>query len=84
MNWLSKLFCKHNYIQYDYLPCTLKLEDGSIINVPMTLMQCEKCGKRIVLKDSDWCYNRDLLQKVDLWRRGFFNWEEMEWNKECQ
>lgn len=84
MGWFSKLFCKHNYVQFDQLHCTIKMDDGSLYGVPMTLMECEKCGKRIVLKDSDWCYNKNLLQKVDLWKRGLFNWEEKVWDENRQ
>lgn len=71
----KKLFCKHNFVERDTIPCTLKYEDGHIEDVPITLLECSKCGKRITLKDYDIYYNKTLLQKVKLWEKGLYNWE---------
>ena len=84
MGLFSQLFCKHNYVVYDTIPCTCRLENGQVVDVPIMLMECEKCGKRLVLKDQDWHYKLTVLQRVDLWKRGFFNWECKVWEGEEQ
>ena len=75
-----KLFCKHEFVQYDELPCTFKFEDDYIVKVPITLLECKKCGKRKVIRSDKWYYDDTLLAKVELWRKGQFNWEKVDWN----
>lgn len=78
MSWFTQLLCKHNYVLYDTISCTFKFEDGEVIRVPIQLLECSKCGKRIVLKrDGNWYYNKDILHLVELWRKGLFNWEKL-------
>ena len=77
MNWFSRFFCKHNYIVYDEIPCTFKFEDGYVSRVPIQLLVCSKCGKRIVLRDKELFYNKSVLRLVELWRKGLFNWEKL-------
>ena len=72
----KKVFCKHNFQVYDTLPCVLTLDDGTKCDVPVTMLICSRCGKRKLIKDSDFCYNENLLQKLKLWERGEFDFED--------
>lgn len=73
---LKQLFCKHHYVEVDEIPCTCKLLDNKTIKqCPVTLLQCEKCGKRHVIKDEDIYYNVNLLKKLKLWVKGLYNFE---------
>lgn len=82
MKFLKQLFCEHHYFIWDEMPCIFELDSGIKINVPITLMECEKCGKRIVLRDTDYFYNTSLLRKINIWKKGMFDWERIERNVE--
>ena len=73
---MFKFFCKHNFVLWRNLPCTFVLENKEKLNVPIDLLICEKCGKRKVLRSSNWFYSENLLKKVKLWEKGLFNFEQ--------
>ena len=81
IDFLKQLFCKHNYIQWDELRCKFKFDDDCTMSCPITLLQCKKCGKRIILKDKDYLYNKEVLNKVNLWKKGVYNFESVDWGK---
>lgn len=78
--FLNKLFCKHNYIIFDKINCTFTYEKDVVQSCPIILMECEYCGKRKVIKDCDWMYNQHLLEQVNLWKKGQFNFQKKVWD----
>ena len=77
MNFFAQLFCRHNYVVYDTISCTFKFENEEVKSVPIRMLVCSKCGKRKVLRDEDFYYNKNVLQLVNLWKKGLFNWEKL-------
>ena len=69
MNIFSKLFCKHKYINIAHLPCKIELPDGEVLDVPMILFECVKCGKRIVIKENKSDYTPQLLAEIKMWEK---------------
>ena len=69
MSW-KKFFCKHKYKYLGKWPCTIKYEDGTVVGVPITFLECPICGKRKVLRDSMFCYNTEVKNYITLWEKG--------------
>ena len=73
--FFKQLFCSHNFQDFDRLDCTIRYEDNKVDRCPITLLICSKCGKRKVIRDRDWYYNTELLEKVKLWEKGLYNFQ---------
>ena len=70
MNFLKRLFCSHKYKFLGKWNCTFKFEDGLVINVPITFLECSNCGKRKVLRDKSYYYSVEVNNYVRLWEKG--------------
>jgi hypothetical protein len=69
--FLKRLFCKHNYGYKGVWNCTFRLiEKDEISSVPIYFFECRKCGKRKVIRDSDYLYNNHILDLTKLWLKG--------------
>ena len=58
--------CPHEYKQVGFIPYTTLGEDG-LCDVPCYFLECKHCGKRKVLRESDYAYTDATLDMIDLW-----------------
>ena len=58
--------CPHEYKQVGFIPYVTLGEDGPC-NVPCYFLECKNCGKRKVLRESDYAYTDAFLDMIDLW-----------------
>ena len=63
--------CPHEYKQVGFIPYTTLGEDG-LCDVPCYFLECKHCGKRKVLRESDYAYADAFLGMIDLWTKGQF------------
>ena len=68
--WLKQLFCNHKYQYLGRWSCTFKFEDSTKVSVPITFLECNKCGKRKALKEGNCYYNTEVLNYTKLWEKG--------------
>ena len=73
--------CPHEYKQVGFIPYTTLGEDGSC-NVPCYFLECKHCGKRKVLRESDYAYTDAFLDMIDLWTKGQFKINFKEYQKD--
>ena len=66
---LKQLFCRHNFGMLGKWDCTCK-NGNETWKVPIYFLECPKCGKRKVVRDSDVFYNSHTLEMVKLWLKG--------------
>ena len=67
---LKRLFCDHKYQYLGKWNCTFKFEDGITVNVPVTFLECNECGKRRALREKSPYYNAEILNYIKLWEKG--------------
>ena len=73
--------CPHEYKQVGFIPCTTLGEDG-ICDVPCYFLECKHCGKRKVLRESDYAYTDAFLDMIDLWTKGQYKINFKEYQNE--
>lgn len=69
MKFLKQLLCDHDYGMLGKWDCTCK-NGSETWNVPIYFLECKKCGKNKVVRDSDVFYNTHTLVMVELWLKG--------------
>ena len=62
--WWKQLFCNHKFQYLGKWPCTFKFEDGTSVGVPITFLECSKCGKREVLRDALHYYSTEVKNYI--------------------
>lgn len=67
--FVKKLFCKHKYNLKIVLPCIFKTIEGQHLDCPVYLYECNKCGKRKVIKDMNSFYKPSLLKQLKMWSK---------------
>ena len=65
---LKQLFCKHKYRQVEEINCVY-ITDNKEIECPISLLECCKCKKRLIIKDADFYYRKTLLRELELWKK---------------
>lgn len=78
IKFVIQLFCKHSYKRIASLPCTYKVTNEQIINVPIYFYICSKCRKRKIIKFNSLFYNDSLLAQVELWQKGELDFKDIE------
>ena len=73
--------CPHEYKQVGFIPYTTLGEDG-LCDVPCYFLECKHCGKRKVLRESDYAYTDAFLDMIDLWTKGQFKINFKEYQKD--
>lgn len=75
--------CEHEYKQVGYISATVE-NDGVSLGVPCYFLECKKCGKKRVLRESDFNYKDSFLEMMNLWEKGQFkiNFKEFQDDKE--
>ena len=69
--FIKQLFCKHTYGCKGVWKCTFKYIEGDKEKfVPIHFFECSKCGKRKLVKESDFFYNSNILSIAKLWLKG--------------
>lgn len=58
--------CSHEYKQVGFIPYVTLGEEGPC-DVPCYFLECKNCGKRKVLRESDYAYTNAFLDMIDLW-----------------
>ena len=58
--------CPHEYKQVGFIPYVTLGEEGPS-DVPCYFLECKNCGKRKVLRESDYAYTDAFLDMIDLW-----------------
>ena len=68
-NWLKQQFCSHKYNVEGSWKCTFRMEDGTLYDCSVEFLECPKCGKRRVIRLSDYHYKDTLLDIFKLWEK---------------
>lgn len=58
--------CQHEYKEVGFIPYITLGEEGPC-DVPCYFLECKSCGKRKVLRESDYAYTDAFLDMIDLW-----------------
>ena len=58
--------CQHEYKQVGFIPYVTLGEEGPC-DVPCYFLEGKSCGKRKVLRESDYAYTDAFLDMIDLW-----------------
>lgn len=61
--------CPHEYKLVGEIPATA-VHDGVTYDVPCYFLECKNCGKRLVLRESDYNYRESFLDMLNLWEKG--------------
>ena len=74
--------CPHEYKQVGFIPATTVGEDGISYEAPCYFLECKHCGKRKVLRESDYAYTDAFLDMIDLWVKHQFKINFKEYQKD--
>lgn len=67
-DWVHELFCQHNYIHVGTWNCTFVYgNQEESVQCPITFLECNNCGKRLVIKEADYYYKSSVLKLAKLW-----------------
>ena len=61
--------CPHDYKLVGEIPATA-VHEGVTYDVPCYFLECKNCGKRLVLRESDYNYRDSFLEMLNLWEKG--------------
>ena len=68
--FFKQLFCNHQYKFLGRKDYYFEFETGEERYIPIELLECEKCGKRQIIKYSNWLYRDAEIRKFKLWEQG--------------
>lgn len=82
--FIKRLKCKHKYKLKIVLPCRFRTIENNCLDCSVYLYECNKCGKRKVIRDANSFYKRTLLWQLNMWAKGEIeiNNENVNFNKE--
>jgi hypothetical protein len=61
--------CPHEYKLVGEIP-EIVVHDEVTYDVPCYFLECKNCGKRLVLRESDYNYRESFLDMLNLWEKG--------------
>lgn len=70
IDFFKKLFClNHKYDAAQIIKATYKVNATVTLDCPITLLVCQKCGKRKVINDYSWLDTQRTLKFLKLWEK---------------